>query len=473
MAGARASRLLVRLLSAYLLPTLALFALFGWLAYRQTERNYEAALGRRLISIAQALSTQINPEAVAFLAPGDDDSRTAQRLRRDLERIRKRTGVARVTILDRELRSRADTVKSVRIGDRHYQAEADRAELTRAFSGTPASSVLFEGNDGRIYKTGYAPLREGKRVIAAVAVQGSAEFFTALEELRNSLLLIGLATASLVVVISVLFARRITRPLRQLVRAAARIGSGQLDQPIDVRSRDEIGLLAATMNRMRQDLRQRDEQMQLMLSGIAHEVRNPLGGIALFAGMLREELDDDPEQREMVERIERELDLLGRVVNDFLAYARRMPPQLETLALDQLIEEVVQVVRADAEAGSVALDSRTEPTSVLGDAEQLRRVLLNLLRNGVQACSAGGRVEVSCSPDGGPHAEIVDDGCGIPDELREEVFRPFFTTREKGTGLGLALSRKIVDEHGGELSIDSEPGRGTTVRLQLQPARPG
>ena len=463
--------MLLRLLVAYLLPTLGLLAIFGFLTERVTRRGLEASLGRRLVGIAQATSAQIRPAVIDFLSPGDDDSLSARRLRLKLERLRKRTHVARIFVLDTQLRSKADTA-NVRIGDRHYNAEADRSELERVFRGEGASSVLFKARDGRSYKTGYAPLLAGKgdKVMAAVGIVASPAYFVALERLRTYLLLLGGVIAFLIIAATVLVARRITRPLRQLAMEAARIGRGELEGAIAATSADEVGLLASTMNEMRRDLHARDQEMQLMLSGIAHEVRNPLGGIALFTGLLREEVAEDADQLEMVQRIERELEYLGRVVNDFLAYARKMPLELSPVALEALAADVVEVARGEAEQSEVTIDCQLEAVQARGDAEHLRRVVLNLLGNAIHASEPGGKVVLrSDEADGRPFIEVEDEGSGIPEELREKIFAPFFTTREKGTGLGLALSQKIVNEHGGRLELDTEVGRGTRIRLVLQP----
>ncbi|MCC6747429.1 MAG: HAMP domain-containing histidine kinase [Deltaproteobacteria bacterium] len=467
----RAGSLGLRLLVAYLVPTLGLLALFAWLASRATAHYLEAALGERLMGIAQAAATQVSPESVAFLAPGDDDSRTAQRLRHKLLQLRDRTGVARIFVLDRELRSRTDTEAGVRIGDRHYQAEADRSELRRVFGGEAASSVLFEGNDGRTYKTGYAPVREGQTVVAVLGAAGSAAFFADLRRLRTYLVLSAGVVAVVLVGVTVLVARRISRPLRELAGAATRIGAGELDREIPVRGGDEVGLLARTMNEMRQQLHEREQQLQLMLSGIAHEVRNPLGGIALFAGLLREELADKPEQLEMVQRIERELGYLKNVVGEFLDYARKAPPHLQELDLAPLLEELAQVVEADAATAGLVLRRELPSTPAIGDGEQLRRVVLNLARNAIQATAKGGAITLRCGlDDGTPFLELEDTGSGIAPELLERIFAPFFTTREKGTGLGMALSKKIVDQHGGGIAVASLVGQGTRVRVTLRPA---
>ncbi|MBK8481914.1 MAG: HAMP domain-containing histidine kinase [Proteobacteria bacterium] len=465
------SSLFGRMLVAHLVPSLLLLALFGWLIDGIAARELEVSLGRRLTAVAQAATSQVPPDVIRFLGAGDDTSRTARRLHQRLDELRRRTRVARIFVLDGALRSRADTDARVRIGDHYYQAEAHRNELQRVFRGGEASSLLFIGRDGRSYKTGYAALRDGAQVIAALGVEASPEFVDALASLRAYLILAGLGISLLLVAVTLIVARRVTRPLRQLANAAARIGAGQLETPVAPHGRDEVGVLATTMNQMRVDLLARERQAQLMLAGIAHEVRNPLGGIALFAGLLREELAEHPTQREMVARIERETEHLKRIVTEFLDYARRSPPQLAPTALAPLLAEVAEVLANDAQLAQVVLRHESEALIVPADAERLRRLLLNLARNAIQACSAGGQVTLRCALEGEQVVlEVIDDGCGIPAALRERVLEPFFTTRERGTGLGLALSQHVAEDHGGTLEVHGDEGRGTTIRVTLPAA---
>ena len=336
----------MKLLIAFLGPTLVLFGGFGLLTYRMVENSLEDALSRRLIGIAQTTAVQIRPATVEFLRRGDDASRTAQRLRHKLQLVKQRTGVARIMLFDEKRRSRADTDDHTVIGDRYYATDADQLELRSVFRGESAASVLFTAADGKPYKTGYAPLQsetDAGSIQFAIAVQGSAKFLSALTQLRFYLLIIGAFLTLLVIGSSWFVSRRLTRPLTQLAAEAHRIGGGQLEKPIHISATDEVGLLADTMNQMREGLYERDQQLQMMLAGIAHEVRNPLGGIALFAGLLREDVEDQPEQLEMVQRIERELEYLKKVVTEFLDYARHSQPSLEEIVLEELIADVCDV----------------------------------------------------------------------------------------------------------------------------------
>jgi signal transduction histidine kinase len=219
---------------------------------------------------------------------------------------------------------------------------------------------------------------------------------------------------------------------------------------------------------MRRQLAERDARMQQMLAGIAHEVRNPLAGMTLFAGILRDELPESDERRGHVDKIQRELGYLERLVNEFLEYARRPPPDLAPVDLDELFAEVAQLASSpDVEVG-VARCSLV----ARADRGQLRRALLNLARNAVQAATAAGHrgtgaVELRArAADAELHVAVWNRGKEIPAETSGKLFEPFFTTREKGTGLGLAFVREIAVDHGGRVEVASAGGE-TTFTLVL------
>jgi len=288
-------------------------------------------------------------------------------------------------------------------------------------------------------------------------------------------------TVAGVLLVILLIARRITGPVVRLAGAAERIGQGQLSTAVPIETRDELGFLAATLDEMRAALQARDERLQMMLAGIAHEVRNPLGGLELYAGLLRDALAGAPERLQEVARIEREVGYLKAVVNEFLDYARRPPLELADVRLQPLLEEVRDLVRDGAGGGAqVQVATPDGDVAVRADPVQLRRALLNLARNAITATAgsggpgAGARRQVVLGArrveDGKVRVEVSDSGPGVPPAMREQIFIPFFTTREKGTGLGLAFVREIVRDHGSDVVVGDAPGGGACFAFDLAAA---
>ncbi len=469
--------LLVKLLGALVLPAVALFTLFAFIAHEVSRRDLDDELGRRLEAIAASAASQIRGKYLVELAPGDEDKVLYQGAVRRLADFAKATG-AHLAMFDRELHARGDSTGGVPIGKPYYRAELDRAELERVFGrGETASSVTFTGQDGVIYKAGYAPVRasaeeEDSPVVLALSAQAPASYFARLEDLRERLFAWGAGLAAVSILAAVITTLFITRNVRRLAAAAERIGGGDLRERVRIESGDELGLLGQTMDRMRQQLADRDLRTQQMLAGIAHEVRNPLAGMTLFAGILRDEIPEGDERRGHVDKIQRELGYLERVVNDFLEYARRPRPELAPVPLGELLADVAQLASTDAIEVAIELPAEDAPAgpgalTARADRGQLRRALLNLAKNAVQAASAAGHrgkgaVRLSARRrDDEVYLAVWNRGAEISPETSSRLFEPFFTTREKGTGLGLAFVREIAVDHGGRVDVASASGETT------------
>lgn len=219
-----------------------------------------------------------------------------------------------------------------------------------------------------------------------------------------------------------------------------------------------------------------------LASGLAHEIRNPLNSLNLNMQMLEEELQDHrktPTGGRLLSITRREIARLERLVTDFLSYARPRPIELEDLPAAELLEQARELLAGEARARRVRLEvtDRTAGATLRVDPAQMRQLLLNLAQNALTASQDGGdpepRVEL-CAARRGALIELSvgDDGPGIPAEERERVFDVFYSTRKGGTGLGLAIVDRIAKNHGGRVEIDSELGRGTTVRVLLPPGGP-
>lgn len=502
--------LLAKLLFSVLLPTVLTFGGFALLSHLAARRALEAELGRKLADLATITAAQINDESVGILVPGDEGSRTYRNLRRKLLDIKAAIGLSRLAIFAADHKIIVDT-NEVPIGSLDYTLDASRAELKRVFAPAEAqatSSVLFQGRDGLLYKSGFAPIRVTNTPPRfAISVEGNAALFGDLVALRRTLLSVGAIGCLAMVVLATLIGLRVTGPLRRLGESARLIGGGVFDQPLQealrvrqVRLRDEVADLVDALDGMREALRLRDDRLQMMLAGIAHEVRNPLGGMELFAGLLAEELAQgrDPATgppvdleaaQGYVQRVRKELSHLQAVVTEFLEYARRPPPAQVPVDLDSLLAEVAECARADAVTASgphpqVVLALASPGLAVCGDPTQLRRALLNLAKNAVAACqsrqppAASPRVELGAtlhkSADSLPSSHRIilwvrDDGPGIPEEVQQSMWTPFFTTRAQGTGLGLAFVREIIADHGGHITVQSSPA-GTCFTLELRSA---
>ena len=278
---------------------------------------------------------------------------------------------------------------------------------------------------------------------------------------------------------------RALRPLRELSESCARISEGDLSDVTIGNNVGEVLVLEETFNRMVDSLRDKDmveanlRQAQRLsaignlAAGVAHDVRNPLNAIKLLSSHAIDTLEDTPEQAGAIKQIRTirdEVNRLEEIVSGFLSLAKEEELRLESVAIDPLLAECLNLVKKDAEDRDVRLtsDLRAGDTTLSIDPKHWTRAVLNVLINALEACPAGGRVRLfSRVTDRACAIEIRDDGPGIPKATLDRVFDAYYTTKTSGTGLGLSITRGIVEEHGGTIAISSSEGEGCQVLLTL------
>jgi len=227
---------------------------------------------------------------------------------------------------------------------------------------------------------------------------------------------------------------------------------------------------------------QRLADLGRVAAGLAHELRNPLASMMGAVELLARTVADSPEDARLLGIVQREGGRLATLVSDFLEYARPRAPRRVACDLSAVVADTLDAFANDPAAQRVEVRRALEPAPASCDPDQIRQVLWNLLVNAAHAArgrlegaderALAGTVRVTCAPSaaGGARLEVEDDGPGIPAADRHRLFTPFFTTRQGGTGLGLATVHAIVDAHGGVVAVESEPGRGARFVVQLPPA---
>ncbi|MEP7274096.1 MAG: ATP-binding protein, partial [Acidobacteriota bacterium] len=322
---------------------------------------------------------------------------------------------------------------------------------------------------------------KGKRtIVVVISMDRLQRVKDAVTQIRlGALVAMGLA----LIVLIAWYSRRATRPIAELAWAARRVASGDLDFQVPATRRDEIGTLSQTFNEMLADLRRKkelEEQLRRaeqsavvgrLASGIAHEIRNPLNFINLSIDHLRAKFEPSGETAHILGMIKDEIGRLNRLVSDFLSYGR--PARLKMRELDArvLIDEVVRLVSAQADEQGISINIRSEPdqpASVHGDGEQLKTCFSNLMINAIQAMPEGGSLTVTLKPDPDNLViEFEDSGSGIEADPIEQIFEPYYSTKDTGIGLGLPLTKKIIEEHGGRIEATSTQGKGAKFIVVL------
>lgn len=287
----------------------------------------------------------------------------------------------------------------------------------------------------------------------------------------------------------IFLARRYTDPIHRLAAGVKKVSSGDLSVNFPVESGDEIGELAMNFNEMVEKLRERESlekrlyeaehlsRVGQLASGIAHEIRNPLNYISLATDHLKSEVHaacdgSRPDLAEILNKIKEEVRRANYMVLNFMNYGRPLKIRPTEVSFTELLNRTLPVLKDKLEEQriQVAIDVSPDLPAMWVDAELMRNCLLNFITNAAQAMPDGGTITIGGRFDSGERSFLLtfaDHGTGIQPEEIDKIFQPYFTSKEAGIGLGLAITERIIREHGGSISVKSEPGEGTIFTVIL------
>jgi signal transduction histidine kinase len=305
--------------------------------------------------------------------------------------------------------------------------------------------------------------------------------------IRDSALLVGGGGIVLAILLSSWASARVTRPVEQLARAAREVTSGNWNASVQVEGHDEVAQLAESFNRMTSELLAQKERLvqtervaawRELARRLAHELKNPLFPLQLTVENLIRAREQSPEIfeeifRESSQTLLAEISNLKGIIGRFSEFSKMPQPQLQRVQVNEIVEAVGRLFQAQFQAkGSEAihcqmqLDRRLDP--IAADPELLHRALSNLVLNAMDAMPNGGTLTLRTRRDDGKVAvEVCDTGSGLTREECDRIFTPYYTSKQHGTGLGLAIVQSVVSDHGGRISVQSEPGKGTTFVIEL------
>lgn len=329
--------------------------------------------------------------------------------------------------------------------------------------------------------------------IACVLLGGMLLFLLATLSWRDPerhtvLLVAGAGAVAICGALLVVLTYMVQRPMVELQQKIAQLGGGDLSTSVSFAHRnDEIGDLGRNFNQMVQQLRESREEIERlhrtqmsraehfatlgeMATGLAHEIRNPLAGIAGVIEIISRDLPTTSPARMVVKDVRQEIARINHIVTDLLQTARPHPPKFHKSDLNTTVEHAVMLGRQQALAKSIEITLRKDPSlpDVEHDSDQIHQVLLNLLLNALQAIEKNGKIAVTVELRGkNAVIEVADNGRGIAADHLPNIFRPFYTTKGDGTGLGLSLARRIIEDHQGRIDVTSAVGQGTTFAVVL------
>jgi signal transduction histidine kinase len=367
-----------------------------------------------------------------------------------------------------------------RIVERHLPAVAER--FYQAVQGHPATRRVLAGDAGRGQTLRGVLLTWLRGLFCGVY---DAEYARQRAQIGRTHVRVGLPQHFMIVAMEMVW-----QELGQLIRSQPATGKNAKLASLHKLLTIETGLMLesyrgsqiAEVRQVERDamqarLREAEQLAQIgqLAASLAHEIKNPLAGISGAIQVIRASLKESDPHWPVLGEVLRQISRLDRSVKDLLVYARPKPPQYQRCDLRRAMERVLTLLRKEPEFERVRFEHRIPAgvPPIAADEHQLEQLLMNLLLNAAQASPPGGVVRLlTAAQDGRVRVVVEDRGCGMTLEVARRALEPFFTTKARGTGLGLPICQKIVEAHGGTLSIHSVPGEGTEVTVELMPHPP-
>lgn len=376
----------------------------------------------------------------------------------------------------------SEKLQDLRQHIRDYEASISRV-LT--ISANPHRVALEEDV---AYKVGEALVSRVNNMIALTTMKLEDKTRASMRKISNIKMLLYVVIITLPILaigVAFIFIRGITKPAEVLLNATRKLKGGDLDYRIEG-LKDEFGEVASSFNEMASALKkhmqetQRSEQMKMvgvMAAGLAHEIKNPLAGIKVSMEVLSSESSLPEEDKGVILGVIEEIRRIESLMKSLLNFAKPPKPKMMTAYVNNILDTTINFslkyhsTASNSSNGiSIAKDFDPSLPPTVADPMQLQQVFLNLLLNATAAMPDGGTLSVKTSYDAGEDAiriEISDTGKGIDKAIMDKIFQPFFTTRSKGTGLGLAMSKQLIEQHGGAITAENRPEGGSTFRITL------
>ena len=326
-------------------------------------------------------------------------------------------------------------------------------------------SEIYQLSGGEYFKAAALTIPTPQGSPAVLVAWGGAEFMTVIDQMVGSIFWIVLISVVVGASLAIVFSQSLIRPVRALSDYARSIQKNIYSDQVDLGRDDELGDLNRSLSEMHTEIQQHEQSTKQLLSGIAHEIKNPLGGIEIYSGLLKEELPK--EHQSYLGKITGELHHLKQILLEYLDYARPAKSDLKTLPVESVFEDAYRILLPEIKQKKIKY-GLSGHGDVLGDESKLRRVFVNLLKNSLEAVNEEGSIRIIIqSENSRVRVEVSDDGAGISEDDIDNIFQPYFTTQDKGYGLGLTIARNIIDEMNGTIIVESEVGKGTKFTVEL------
>ncbi|MGA9291022.1 MAG: ATP-binding protein [Ignavibacteriaceae bacterium] len=456
----------IRIIVTFCIVTIFLVLVFSFLSYRFVRKLYLDQLSDQVNIVTKMISYQIDSKYLELLQVGLPTSSTVNYFKNIFRENLNNGYHSQIFIFDKDFNIIVHSDSGITANDHDPLLLLNQNEISGLHKNESIVTLPFKGNDNEWYLWGFFRLDNNYWL----ALKENASRLERVEEFASDFFYLGLGGVILTILIAWFMARTLTKPIDQLVEFSHEIGQGNYNVRAPHNTHGEIKMLAQSMDKMKTDIDAHNKEKEKMLAQIAHEIRNPLGGIELLANLTKEDFVKESSScsvsAEYLDKIICEINSLKSLITSYLNFSRPLPADPGWIETEKFLKEIEYNFRTNLLRRNIKFTFNNDDEKIWFDQAHLKQIFLNLMTNSLESIKQNGNISVSIyEKEKKWIISFSDDGSGIDEKNLSRIFEPFFTTKKNGTGLGLAICKKLCNENKAYLKVEKNSEKGLTFTI--------
>ena len=456
----------IRIIVTFCAVTILLVLVFSFLSYRFVRKLYLDQLTDQVSIVTKMISHQIDERYLDILQVGPPTKLTIDYFKKIFSENLNNGYHSQIFIFDKDFKIVVQSDPGIAQGDPAPLLLLNQKEISSLHPNESAVTLPFKGDDKEWYLWGFFRLDSNYWL----ALKENASKLERVEEFASDFFYIGLTGIIITILIAWFMARNLTKPIDQLVEFSHKIGKGEYHVLAPQNAQGELGILSQSMDKMKADIEAHNKEKEKMLAQIAHEIRNPLGGIELLANLTKEDLlkEDNSSSlsTEYLDKIICEINSLKSLITSYLNFSKPFPADPGWIDTDKFLKEIEDNFKTNLLRRNISIRVQNDVKKIWFDQSHLKQIFVNLMTNSMESMKQNGNISISIIKEEKKWKIIFsDDGPGIDEDNLSRIFEPFFTTKKDGTGLGLAICKKLCNENKAEIAAENNHGKGSKFTI--------
>jgi len=434
-------------------------------------KNYfEKELDEKLISIGKIISSNLN---IYFLGSEKnlEEGKYLNFIREKLIKNKNELNLKRLYIFNLKGELILDTnglPKGTLLGELLLNPKG----LEEIKNGNYYTTLLYKVKD-EYFKSIFMPLNIKEGFLLGLGIDVSAEYIKNFKSLQLKVFYFFLISVFFILIFSFYLSKSISRPLKELIKETENLIKSNFEKPLNFNSKTELDEIGKTLEILRQKINKRDQYLKMMVSQIAHEIKNPLSIYSFYLSFLLDENIKEEERKNYIKILIEETEKIEGLLDNFINFVKKKEPKFESFNLNDLFLQINRLYSKKAKEKNVEIVMNiSDSLRIFSDKEFLFQILFNLVKNSFEAIEGEGKIFLEGFEEEDNFKIVVrDTGIGIKEEVKDKIFEPFFTTKAKGVGLGLTIVEEYTKKLNGNMLLNSKEGEGTEVIISLKKGR--